>query len=72
MRSEHPPAAACTKCGKYGSISQVNNRCSQGTGRDRCKGVFGSMMGENDWMVCLNCDGNGCGSCQNTGFLPAR
>jgi hypothetical protein len=73
------PVAACETCGKPAyDTAQINERCSSGRGKDRCRGVYGSRLNEGDWAECLACDATGrsaglmCEVCQGSGFVDSR
>jgi hypothetical protein len=73
------PLAVCTRCGTYSHrVESINHGCHQGRGKDRCKGVFRSAIGVDDWKECGACSGTAwvgsaqCGNCQGSGWLFAR
>ncbi len=76
MGQELPPVAVCTSCRKFtNNAGLINERCSEGRGRQRCRGIFGSALNAHgDWEKCRYCDGTGveqgaqCPSCQGTGW----
>lgn len=74
------PVAVCTKCKTYSDrIEAVNQGCHRGSGKDRCKGIFRSAIGADDWATCTVCNGTAftaarerCGVCQGTGWRFVR
>ena len=80
MNARKPkPVAVCTRCGTHTHrVEFINERCHQGSGKDRCKGVFGSALSVDDWQQCGACSGTAwvgsasCGNCQASGWLYVR
>ena len=73
MVRKFPPVAVCTRCGTYTTrVETINQQCSERRDTKRCKGVFGSALNNDDWQRCPDCDGNGCGACQRTGWQFVR
>lgn len=77
--SKTPPLAVCTKCYTYSYRAEsINERCAERRGRDRCTGLMGSALGNDDWQTCSGCggagrkDGTSCGACQGTGWEYCR
>jgi hypothetical protein len=59
MSTEDPPVAVCTKCGDITySAARINAQCGRQPGGRRCKGVYGSALGKDDWAKCGACGGS--------------
>ncbi|WP_156817619.1 hypothetical protein [Anaeromusa acidaminophila] len=76
---KNKPIAFCTVCKEYSynasSINEPHRRTKYG---DTCKGVFSSAIGNDDWIVCSNCNGTGndangkCTQCEGYGWKLNR
>lgn len=73
------PFAVCTRCGSFSyDIGQVNQRCYHRFNNRRCRGVFRSMLGSNDWEECTACGASGqgetgiCLACAGKGWKNIR
>ena len=78
-KKKSPPVAVCTDCREYSyDITRVNERCHKVYVGKRCKGVFGSVIGTNDWNECEHCHATGmiddkeCEYCGGYGWLLMR
>jgi len=79
MEKRPKPVTCCTNCGAPGyNIGLANGKCGRMVGKERCKGVNQSAIGENDWSECPSCAGSGyegenrCSQCTGAGWLFAR
>ena len=70
------PYAECTGCGTpTANVSVINQSCNlmkQTNGEiKKCKGVYRSKIGNNDWEMCPFCLGNGdsCSVCKGYGWV---
>lgn len=67
------PVAVCTVCGKTTHSAQlINQRCGWRHGGRRCRGVYGSALRPDDWLVCDACNGDGCHACEHVGWVFVR
>jgi hypothetical protein len=58
MSTDLPPVAVCTRCGKYSyNGGVINERCGQRISGKRCKGMYQSAIGRDDWARCAVCGG---------------
>ena len=79
MIKEKKPVAVCTACGHHTFRAEaINQQCSARPGGKRCKGAYGSALGEGDWAQCPSCGGSGeakagpCVPCQGDGWVYVR
>ena len=72
------PSAVCPVCGTPGPMERSGKRCSRIAGHRKCKGVFQSAVGVNDWAECPTCGATGedgmraCPQCQGQGWFFIR
>lgn len=67
------PVGFCTRCGKLAyNTGQINERCGAQYNSKRCSGTIRSALGEHDWSLCSFCQGEGCETCEQSGWLRAR
>lgn len=67
------PIGFCTKCRKLAySVTQINDRCGARYNGKRCQGTISSALNENDWVPCSFCQGEGCETCEQTGWVLMR
>ena len=71
MKKEKP-SAICSHCGKVGSLTQINQKCFYCN-----KGIYKSMLKDDDWIECYKCKGYGtlsdgtfCDICERKGYIP--
>jgi hypothetical protein len=79
MAEKQKPVAVCTQCSEYSfNATQINQRCYRQIDRKRCRGVFGSTIGVNDWEECPGCHAEGyvngtkCDRCSGVGWFFTR
>lgn len=69
MSPKKQPWHYCTSCREYFSIDVTpNSQCSMRYDGKRCKGVIRGALAEGDWVLCQDCEGEGCGICRGSGW----
>jgi DnaJ-class molecular chaperone len=76
------PLAVCPECHtsitKDGNVRRIMEPCGRKIDGRRCKGVFTTAMGPNDWKLCPACFGDGiandkkCQMCVGSGWIYQR
>lgn len=79
MAKRPQPVAVRTRYGTFTTrAEQINQRCWQRRGGNRCQGVFGSALNTRDWAECPQCAAAGyvnvksCEACLGEGWRYMR
>lgn len=72
MTRKSPPIAICLECGMpYYTLDAIIRGCAARGVAGPCDGEVAARWGNDDWILCPSCNGNGCQRCHDTGWFPA-